>query len=128
MRYAHFATHGYFNDKDLTAERLRLKKALATWTLQMSGSRLGGAGLRNPAVYTGLVFAGVNHPAAGRSGPWPAHRPEHPRSAVGEATAVRPERLRDGPGRVDGGRGRARFAAFVPRGRLSQRDRFAVDM
>jgi CHAT domain-containing protein len=62
VRYAHFATHGYFNEKDLTEERQRLKKALETWAFQKEGSVLGGAGLRNPAVYTGLVFAGANAP------------------------------------------------------------------
>jgi CHAT domain-containing protein/Tfp pilus assembly protein PilF len=64
VRYAHFATHGYFNAADLTEERKRLKKTLETWTLQESGTRLGGAGMRNLAGYTGLVFAGANAPKA----------------------------------------------------------------
>ena len=62
VRYAHFATHGYFNEKELTEERERLWKSLETWAFQDKGSVLGGAGLRNPAVYTGLVFAGANAP------------------------------------------------------------------
>jgi CHAT domain-containing protein/Tfp pilus assembly protein PilF len=58
--YAHFATHGYFDAKGLTEERERQEKALKTWAFQDEGSRLGGAGLRNPAGYTGLVLAGAN--------------------------------------------------------------------
>ncbi len=65
VRYAHFATHGYFNEKDMTEERKQLKKTLETWTFQDDGSRLGGAGVRNPAGYTGLVLAGANAPADG---------------------------------------------------------------
>jgi CHAT domain-containing protein len=65
VRYAHFATHGYFNEKGLTEERKRLRKTLETWAFQKEGSVLGGAGLRNPAVYTGLVFAAANAPAKG---------------------------------------------------------------
>jgi CHAT domain-containing protein/Tfp pilus assembly protein PilF len=62
VRYAHFATHGYFNAKDLTEELKRREKSLETWKFQETGSRLGDVALRNPAVYTGLVFAGANAP------------------------------------------------------------------
>jgi CHAT domain-containing protein len=62
-RYAHFATHGYFDEKSLSAERKRLQDYLDKWALQ-AGNPLAGAGVRNPAGYVGLVLAGANDPAS----------------------------------------------------------------
>jgi hypothetical protein len=69
-RYAHFATHGYFDEASLGAERQRLQDYLDKWTLQADNPP-AGAGPRNPAGYVGLVLAGANDP---QSSP-PALRP-----------------------------------------------------
>jgi CHAT domain-containing protein/tetratricopeptide (TPR) repeat protein len=60
-RYAHFATHGYFDEKSLAAERKRLQDYLDKWTLQ-ADNPLAGGGVRNPVGYIGLVLAGANDP------------------------------------------------------------------
>src|SRR5262249_57097893 len=65
-RWAHFATHGYFDEKSLSAERKRLKDYLEKWTLR-EDNQLPGLGIHNPAGYVGLVLAGANEPA--RAGP-----------------------------------------------------------
>src|SRR5262249_2180144 len=62
-RYAHFATHGYFDEKSLATERKRLKDYLDKWTLQADNA-LAGVGVRNPAGYVGLVLAGANDPTS----------------------------------------------------------------
>jgi CHAT domain-containing protein/tetratricopeptide (TPR) repeat protein len=66
VRYAHFATHGYFDAKSLSAERQRLKDYLDKWTLHEDSQR-PGLGLHNPAGYVGLVLAGANDPS--KAGP-----------------------------------------------------------
>jgi tetratricopeptide (TPR) repeat protein/CHAT domain-containing protein len=69
VAYAHFATHGYFDDQSLSAERQRLQQYLAQWSFQATDKPLAGLGLRNPAGYVGLVLAGANDPAqAGADG------------------------------------------------------------
>jgi tetratricopeptide (TPR) repeat protein/CHAT domain-containing protein len=65
-RYAHFATHGYFDARSLSAERQRLKDYLDNWTWHEDSQRVG-LGLRNPAGYVGLVLAGANDPS--KAGP-----------------------------------------------------------
>jgi tetratricopeptide (TPR) repeat protein len=62
-RYAHLATHGFFDAELLTEERRRLKVQLTRWEFQ-SGSVTEGAGggLRSPLAYTGVVLAGANAP------------------------------------------------------------------
>jgi CHAT domain-containing protein len=60
-RYAHFATHGYFDAPSLTAESKRLQDYLEKWTLRADNA-LAGVGGRNPAGYVGLVLAGANDP------------------------------------------------------------------
>jgi CHAT domain-containing protein len=65
-RYAHFATHGYFDEKSLAAERQRLKDYLDKWTFQVDNA-LACVGVSNPAGYVGLVLAGANDP--GNAGP-----------------------------------------------------------
>jgi CHAT domain-containing protein len=67
VRYAHFATHGYFDEKSLSAERERLKKYLETWSFRADDNERPGPALRNPAGYVGLVLAGANDPA--KAGP-----------------------------------------------------------
>jgi CHAT domain-containing protein len=67
-RYAHFATHDYFDEQSLAAERQRLKDYVDKWTFQADRPP-AGAGLRNPAGYVGLVLAGANDPqSAGADG------------------------------------------------------------
>src|SRR5262249_37510361 len=53
VRFAHFATHGYFDQNSLTAERRRLKQYLEQWTLR-EDNQLPGLGIHNPAGYVGL--------------------------------------------------------------------------
>src|SRR5262249_9048286 len=67
MRYAHFATHGYFDAQGLAEERRRLKKYLEDWSLGAEVQQRPGLGLRNPAGYVGLVLTGANDPA--KAGP-----------------------------------------------------------
>jgi CHAT domain-containing protein len=67
-RYAHFATHGYFDQAALSAERKRLKDYLEHWALQAEGHNVGVAA-PNPAGYVGLALAGANDPSkAGADG------------------------------------------------------------
>jgi CHAT domain-containing protein len=69
VAYAHFATHGYFDEKSLSSERQRLQQYLEQWSFQAKDNPLAGLGLRNPAGYVGLVLAGANDPAqAGADG------------------------------------------------------------
>jgi CHAT domain-containing protein/tetratricopeptide (TPR) repeat protein len=69
VAYAHFATHGFFDDQSLSAERQRLQQYLAQWSFQTTDQPLAGLGVRNPAGYVGLVLAGANDPAhAGADG------------------------------------------------------------
>jgi CHAT domain-containing protein len=65
-RYAHFATHGYFDEQSLSAERQRLKDYLEHWALQAEGQNVGVAA-PNPAGYVGLALAGANDPS--KAGP-----------------------------------------------------------
>jgi CHAT domain-containing protein len=66
-RYAHLATHGFFDEAGLSAENRERKKQLdklrASYEFK-KGRVTGRAGLgaRNPLAYTGLVLAGANHP------------------------------------------------------------------
>jgi CHAT domain-containing protein len=66
-RYAHLATHGFFDEKNLTEERERLAKQVQDFRLayqfdQNRTRHFGGQALRNPLAYTGLVLAGANAP------------------------------------------------------------------
>jgi CHAT domain-containing protein len=61
-RYAHFATHGYFDEKTLSAERVRLKKYLEKWEFQIDENQRLPVPQRNPAAFVGLVLAGANDP------------------------------------------------------------------
>ena len=63
VRYAHFATHGYFDQDNLTAQRQHLKQYLDEWQFQVQDENRQAAPLvRNEAGYVGLVFAGANAP------------------------------------------------------------------
>jgi CHAT domain-containing protein len=60
--YAHFATHGYFDQAGLGAERKHLKEQLHRW--QFGAERLTervGVG-QHPLAYVGLAMAGANDP------------------------------------------------------------------
>jgi CHAT domain-containing protein len=62
-RFAHLATHGFFNATDLGKERARLNDYWMEWRGQESLERKPvGLGIRNPLGYVGLVLAGANHP------------------------------------------------------------------
>ena len=52
---AHLATHGFFSEKDLLAERRRADEARGTW--QLGGSVPRAVAARNPLGFTGLVLA-----------------------------------------------------------------------
>jgi tetratricopeptide (TPR) repeat protein/CHAT domain-containing protein len=66
VRYAHLATHGFFDESSLTEE----KKRQAAFSDRLKGYQFvmgrvteqGGVGARNPLGYTGLVLAGANDP------------------------------------------------------------------
>jgi CHAT domain-containing protein/tetratricopeptide (TPR) repeat protein len=62
-RYAHIATHGYFDADAVTAEQRFLRKQLET--LHLGESRSERVGLRqHPLGYVGLALAGANDPKA----------------------------------------------------------------
>jgi CHAT domain-containing protein len=66
-RYAHLATHGFFDQDRLTEERQRLAQQLQDFRLayQFDPKRtteFGGQALRSPLAYTGLVLARANTP------------------------------------------------------------------
>ena len=65
-RYAHVATHGYFDAAGLTEERQREREYLKTWKAGLESSRdRVGLGGRNPLGYVGLALANANDPKAG---------------------------------------------------------------
>jgi CHAT domain-containing protein len=68
-RYAHLATHGFFNAGALVQEHQRMERQLKTWEFQedRQTQRLG-MGRRSPLSYTGLVLAGANLPAQAQDG------------------------------------------------------------
>jgi CHAT domain-containing protein len=68
VRYAHFATHGFFAEALLSEERQRAREYLKGWELdpERTTARVGLGG-RSPLSYTGLVLAGANGGA--RAGP-----------------------------------------------------------
>jgi CHAT domain-containing protein len=55
-RYAHLATHGFFEETLLTEERRRQQQALDRWEPGTNSGRIG-LGARHPLGYTGLVLA-----------------------------------------------------------------------
>ena len=66
-RYAHLATHGFFDEKNFTEERQRLAKQGQDFRLnyqfdQNRTTQFGGQALRSPLAYSGLVLAGANAP------------------------------------------------------------------
>ena len=72
-RLAHFATHGFFNEKEFRREQQRARQQ-ATDVLRGQGFAMDQLGKRitvgasNPLSYTGLVLAGANEPA--KAGPY----------------------------------------------------------
>src|SRR5262249_33943327 len=59
-QYAHFATHGFFEEELLAQERKRVADQLKNWEFRSEGTKSIGLGSRNPLSYTGLVLAGAN--------------------------------------------------------------------
>jgi CHAT domain-containing protein len=67
-RYAHLATHGYFDEKGLSEERRRIREQMKASDLHLGGGmERVGLGARNPLGYVGLALAGANDPA--KAGP-----------------------------------------------------------
>jgi CHAT domain-containing protein/tetratricopeptide (TPR) repeat protein len=74
-RYAHLATHGFFAEAELTAEKRRTRQQVKDWAglmerqLHDPAARTAAptervvSGQRTPLAYTGLVLAGANRPA-----------------------------------------------------------------
>jgi CHAT domain-containing protein/tetratricopeptide (TPR) repeat protein len=74
-RYAHLATHGFFAEAELTAEKRRAAQQVKDWAglmerqLRDPAARTAApteravSGQRTPLAYTGLVLAGANRPA-----------------------------------------------------------------
>src|SRR5262249_26304370 len=68
VRYAHLATHGYFDEFNLTAERRRAREQLEKWAYHADQPTARvGLGAKNPLGYVGLVLAGANAPT--KAGP-----------------------------------------------------------
>jgi CHAT domain-containing protein/tetratricopeptide (TPR) repeat protein len=64
-RYAHIASHGFFDERALSAERVRSERQLRDWVFSPEGTERAGVGARNPFAYVGLALAGANDPRAG---------------------------------------------------------------
>jgi tetratricopeptide (TPR) repeat protein len=68
VRYAHFATHGFFDEEALTKEKQRLREQFKIWRYDsLRATEVVGQGAQSPLVYAGLVLAGANDPQ--RAGP-----------------------------------------------------------
>jgi CHAT domain-containing protein len=68
-RFAHLATHGFFQATALSHEEQRLERQRKTWEFQADRPTARvGLGLRSPLSYTGLVLAGANRPSAAEDG------------------------------------------------------------
>jgi CHAT domain-containing protein/tetratricopeptide (TPR) repeat protein len=62
-RYAHLATHAFFNEDLLTEERQRIADQMKRWQYDpRQVTERVGVGVRSPLAYTGLVLAGANAP------------------------------------------------------------------
>jgi CHAT domain-containing protein len=63
VRYAHIATHGYFDAFSLATERRRAREQVQKWTFHASEpTARAGLGAKNPLSYVGLALAGANDP------------------------------------------------------------------
>jgi CHAT domain-containing protein len=62
-RYAHLATHGYFDQDGLTAERKRIQEQMQKWAFRADEpTQRVGLGVKHPLGYVGLALAGANDP------------------------------------------------------------------
>jgi tetratricopeptide (TPR) repeat protein len=60
-RYAHLATHGFYDAKALALEQQRLQAHMKNWQLGADQEPIrAGQGARSPLAFTGLVLAGAN--------------------------------------------------------------------
>jgi tetratricopeptide (TPR) repeat protein len=67
-RYAHLATHAYFDEPGLAAERRRAREQLEKWAYHADQpTERVGLGAKNPLGYVGLALAGANDPT--KAGP-----------------------------------------------------------
>jgi CHAT domain-containing protein/Tfp pilus assembly protein PilF len=65
VRYAHLATHGYFDQEGLTAERKRIKEQMEKWAFRADEATARvGLGTKHPLGYVGLALAGANDPTS----------------------------------------------------------------
>jgi CHAT domain-containing protein len=69
-RYAHLATHGFFDEQALQAEREWAREQLKQWKYSDAAVTYPvGTGGRSPLAYVGVVLAGANAPdKAGKEG------------------------------------------------------------
>jgi tetratricopeptide (TPR) repeat protein/CHAT domain-containing protein len=67
-RYAHFATHGYFDQAGVAAERRRLKEQIAGWEHGAPRSVEWVGVTQHPLGYVGLALAGANDPRGAADG------------------------------------------------------------
>jgi CHAT domain-containing protein/Tfp pilus assembly protein PilF len=62
-RYAHLATHAYFDEAGLGAERRRAREQLEKWAYnENEATQRVGLGAKNPVGYVGLALTGANDP------------------------------------------------------------------
>jgi CHAT domain-containing protein/tetratricopeptide (TPR) repeat protein len=62
-RYAHLATHAYFDEAGLAAERRRAREQIEKWAFNANQrTEQVGLGAKNPLGYVGLALAGANDP------------------------------------------------------------------
>jgi CHAT domain-containing protein/Tfp pilus assembly protein PilF len=67
-RYAHLATHGYFDEAGISAEQQRLREQVGKWQFgaERTPSRVGVR--QHPLGYVGLALAGANDPGRAADG------------------------------------------------------------
>jgi CHAT domain-containing protein len=64
-RYAHLATHGFFDEKALQEERKQQERQRKEWEFRAGEiTARVGLGAHSPLVFTGLALAGANDPKA----------------------------------------------------------------
>jgi CHAT domain-containing protein/Tfp pilus assembly protein PilF len=75
VRFAHLATHGYYDARQLAAELQRQDEELNRWRKSDEpGKERAGLAARNPLLFTGLVLADANQPTAENPGILTAER------------------------------------------------------
>jgi CHAT domain-containing protein/tetratricopeptide (TPR) repeat protein len=67
-RFAHLATHGFYNVADLARERERARRQLQNWEFAADRSTQPLVAGLNPLAFQGLAMAGANQPSSENSG------------------------------------------------------------